>query len=129
MANKLNAPGAEGPRLLPVPGEVFCEIEAIAHLARLQHQSHDLVAEPIRRWKHLEAYTRADMDEILVAKLIATSARQIFMFLVILAVVSAAMCSSERLPMPVDEKLKRPGSRRIASTASSMNGFHARMPT
>ncbi len=49
------------------------------------------VAEQIRRWKHLEAYTRADMDEILVAKLIATSARQIFMFLVILSVVSAAI--------------------------------------
>jgi putative ABC transport system permease protein len=33
----------------------------------------------------------ADMDEILVAKLIATSAKQIFMFLVILAIVSAAI--------------------------------------
>ena len=49
------------------------------------------VAEPIRRWKHLEAYTRAQMEEILVAKLIATSARQIGMFLVILAIVSAAI--------------------------------------
>ena len=49
------------------------------------------VAEPIRRWKHLEAYTRAQMEEILVAKLIATSAKQIGMFLVILAVVSAAI--------------------------------------
>jgi putative ABC transport system permease protein len=51
----------------------------------------DAVAEPIRRWKHLEAYTRTQMEEILVAKLIATSARQIAMFLVILAVVSAAI--------------------------------------
>ncbi len=49
------------------------------------------VAEPVRRWKHLEAYTRAQMEEILVAKLIATSARQIGMFLVILAIVSAAI--------------------------------------
>jgi putative ABC transport system permease protein len=49
------------------------------------------VAEPIRRWKHLEAYTRVQMEEILIAKLIATSARQIAMFLVILAVVSAAI--------------------------------------
>jgi putative ABC transport system permease protein len=49
------------------------------------------VAAPIRRWKHLEAYTRAQMEDILVAKLIATSARQIGMFLVILAVVSAAI--------------------------------------
>jgi putative ABC transport system permease protein len=49
------------------------------------------VAEPVRRWKHLEAYTRAQMEEILVAKLIATSAKQIGMFLVILAIVSAAI--------------------------------------
>ncbi len=49
------------------------------------------VADRIRRWKHLEAYTRDDMNEILVAKLIATSARQIFLFLVILSVVSAAI--------------------------------------
>jgi putative ABC transport system permease protein len=49
------------------------------------------VAEPVRRWKHLEAYTRDQMEEILVVKLIATSARQIGMFLVILAIVSAAI--------------------------------------
>lgn len=49
------------------------------------------VAEPIRRWKHLEAYDRAGMEDILVAKLIATSAKQIGMFLVILAIVSAAI--------------------------------------
>ena len=51
----------------------------------------ETVAEPIRRWKHLEAFTRMQMDDILVAKLIATSAKQIGMFLVILAVVSAAI--------------------------------------
>jgi putative ABC transport system permease protein len=51
----------------------------------------ETVAEPIRRWKHLEAFTRAQMEEILVAKLIATSAKQIAMFLVILAIVSAAI--------------------------------------
>ena len=51
----------------------------------------ETVAAPIRRWKHLEAYTRAQMEEILVVKLIATSARQIGMFLVILAIVSAAI--------------------------------------
>jgi len=49
------------------------------------------VAEPIRRWKHLQVFTRGGMEEILVAKLIATSARQIGMFLAILAVVSAAI--------------------------------------
>ena len=51
----------------------------------------DAVAEPIRRWKRLTVYTRAQMQEILIAKLIATAARQIGMFLVILAVVSAAI--------------------------------------
>lgn len=49
------------------------------------------VAEPVRRWKRLQVYTRAQMEEILVGKLIATSARQIGMFLVILAIVSAAI--------------------------------------
>ena len=49
------------------------------------------VAKPIRRWKHLAVFTRAGMEDILVAKLIATSARQIGMFLAILAVVSAAI--------------------------------------
>jgi putative ABC transport system permease protein len=45
----------------------------------------------IGRWKHLTAWTRADMEDILVARLIATSSKQIGMFLVILAVVSAAI--------------------------------------
>lgn len=49
------------------------------------------VAAPIRRWMRLQVYTRAQMDEILMSKLIATSARQIAMFLVILAIVSAAI--------------------------------------
>ncbi|MEP6972472.1 MAG: ABC transporter permease [Betaproteobacteria bacterium] len=51
----------------------------------------DAVAEPIRRWKRLSVYTRAQMHMILIDKLIATAARQIAMFLVILAVVSAAI--------------------------------------
>ena len=49
------------------------------------------VATTIRRWKRLQVYTRVQMEAILVGKLIATSARQIGMFLVILAVVSAAI--------------------------------------
>lgn len=51
----------------------------------------DEVAQSIRRWKRLTVYTRAEMERILVGKLIATSAKQIGMFLVILAVVSAAI--------------------------------------
>jgi putative ABC transport system permease protein len=49
------------------------------------------VAVDIRRWKHLQAFTRAQMEDILIAKLIATASKQIAMFLVILAVVSAAI--------------------------------------
>lgn len=49
------------------------------------------IAELIRRWKHLTVYTRDQMEEILVGKLIATSAKQIFMFLVILSIVSSAI--------------------------------------
>ncbi|HCN88567.1 MAG TPA: ABC transporter permease [Oxalobacteraceae bacterium] len=51
----------------------------------------DEVAESIRRWKRLTVYSRSQMESILVGKLIATSAKQIGMFLVILAIVSAAI--------------------------------------
>ncbi|MDT8376118.1 MAG: ABC transporter permease [Mariprofundaceae bacterium] len=53
--------------------------------------SAEAVAESIRRWKRLTVYTRSQMKEILIGKLIATSSRQIFMFLVILSIVSAAI--------------------------------------
>jgi len=53
--------------------------------------SAERVAEPIQHWKHLTVFTRADMEDILVDKLIATSAKQIGMFLAILTVVSAAI--------------------------------------
>jgi putative ABC transport system permease protein len=49
------------------------------------------VAEPIRRWKRLTVYTRAQMEGILIGKVISTSARQIFLFLAILAIVSATI--------------------------------------
>lgn len=49
------------------------------------------VAASIRRWKRLTVYTRSQIEEILVGKLIATSAKQIGMFLVILSIVSAAI--------------------------------------
>ena len=82
-----------------VPGllEAVQDLQASSHnvnaiLVQLQPgwQS-EQVAEPLRRWKHVEVFTRAQMEEILVAKLIANSARQIGMFLVILSVVSAAI--------------------------------------
>lgn len=51
----------------------------------------EIVAEQLKRWKHVQVFTRDGMEDILVAKLIATSAKQIGMFLAILAVVSAAI--------------------------------------
>ncbi len=58
-----------------------------------QGRDPEQLAQEIRRWKRLQAYTRVQMEEILVAKLIATAAKQIGLFLVILAVVSAAIVS------------------------------------
>ena len=49
--------------------------------------SPELLAQTIRRWKHLQAYARPAMEELLIA----TAAKQISLFLVILAVVSAAL--------------------------------------
>ena len=49
------------------------------------------VAQGLRRWKHVQVFTLRDMEDILVAKLIANSAKQIGMFLAILSVVSAAI--------------------------------------
>jgi putative ABC transport system permease protein len=54
-------------------------------------RSPEAVAQDIRRWKRMEAYTREQMEDILIGKLIATASRQIGMFLVILTVVSAAI--------------------------------------
>jgi putative ABC transport system permease protein len=63
-----------------------------AVLVRLQPgQAVDQAAEAIRRWKRLTTYTRPQMEAILIGKLIATSAKQIGMFLMILALVSAAI--------------------------------------
>ena len=66
------------------------QVNAVLVQVQPGHTPED-VAAPIRRWKHLEAYTRVQMEEILVAKLVATSAKQIGMFLAILTVVSAAI--------------------------------------
>ncbi|HUN00648.1 MAG TPA: ABC transporter permease [Halothiobacillus sp.] len=63
-----------------------------AVLVRIQPgYSQEEVAAPIARWQRLQVYDRAQMEAILIGKLIATSAKQIGMFLVILAVVSAAI--------------------------------------
>jgi len=87
----LNRPGVPG-LLEAIQASQASNRNVNAVLVQVQAgASAEEVAAPIRRWKHLEAYTRDQMEEILVAKLIATSARQIAMFLVILAIVSAAI--------------------------------------
>lgn len=63
-----------------------------AILVRLDPEaSPEQVAYNIERWKSFTVYTRNQMETILVGKLIATSAKQIAMFLIILSVVSAAI--------------------------------------
>jgi putative ABC transport system permease protein len=54
-------------------------------------QDAERIAADITRWKRLTVYARPEMEAILVGKLIATSARQIGMFLAILSIVSAAI--------------------------------------
>ncbi len=86
-----NRPGVPG-LLEAVQGLQTSSHNVNAVLVQLQNGWHpDVVAESLRRWKHVQVFTRADMEDILVAKLIATSAKQIGMFLAILAVVSAAI--------------------------------------
>ncbi len=87
----LNRPGVPGLLEAVQASQASSRNVNVVLLRLAPHADEAVVAGEIRRWKHLEAYTRADMEEILIAKLIATSARQIFMFLVILAVVSAAI--------------------------------------
>jgi putative ABC transport system permease protein len=53
--------------------------------------SQEKIAASVQRWKRFTVYDRGQMEEILLGKLIATSAKQIGMFLVILALVSAAI--------------------------------------
>ena len=65
-------------------------VNAVLVTIKPGYQAED-VAASIRRWQRVTAYTRTQMEGILIGKLIATSARQIGMFLVILAVVSAAI--------------------------------------
>ena len=87
----LNRPGVPG-LLEAVEANQFSSHNVNAVLVRVAPGfDRRAVAENVKRWKYLQAYTGEDMEEILVGKLIATSARQIFVFLVILAVVSATI--------------------------------------
>jgi len=87
----LNRPGVPG-LLNAIEASQSSNHNVNAVLVRVtEGRSAEVVAQDIRRWKHLQVFTRDQMEEILVAKLIATSAKQIGMFLVILTIVSAAI--------------------------------------
>lgn len=87
----LNRPGVPG-LLEAVQASQASNHNVNAVLVQVSEGSQaETVAESIRRWKHLGAFTREQMEDILVDKLIATAAKQIGMFLAILAVVSAAI--------------------------------------
>ncbi len=87
----LNRPGVPG-LLDAIEASQSSNHNVNAVLVRVtEGRSAEVVAQEIRRWKHLQVFTRDQMEEILVAKLIATSAKQIGMFLVILTIVSAAI--------------------------------------
>jgi len=87
----LNRPGVPG-LLDAINASQASNHNVNAVLVRVaEGRSDEMVARDIRRWKHLQAFTREQMEELLVAKLIATSAKQIGMFLVILTIVSAAI--------------------------------------
>ncbi len=87
----LNRPGVPG-LLAAIEASQTGNHNVNAVLVRVaEGHAPEAVAAGIRRWKHLQAFTRAQMEDILVAKLIANASRQIGMFLVILTIVSAAI--------------------------------------
>jgi putative ABC transport system permease protein len=92
LANpEFNRPGAPG-LAAAVAAAQSSNAYVNAVLARLRPgRPPEAAAAHIERWLRLTAYPRDRMESILVGKMIATSAKQISMFLVILAVVSAAI--------------------------------------
>jgi putative ABC transport system permease protein len=87
----LNRPGVPG-LLEAINASQASNHNVNAILVRVDDgHSPEAVAQDIRRWKHLQAFTLAQMEDILIAKLIATASKQIGMFLAILTVVSAAI--------------------------------------
>lgn len=86
-----NPPG--NPRLLPALEQtLFSNHRVNAILVQLGvGVDAQQVAEHIRQWLRLTAYTRDQMEEILIGQLIAMASKQIGLFLMILTVVSAAI--------------------------------------
>jgi putative ABC transport system permease protein len=88
---QLNRPGVPG-LLDAVEASQFSNHNVNAVLVRVKAGwDARQVADNIKRWKRLQAYTKDEMVDILISKTIATATKQIGMFLVILAAVSAAI--------------------------------------
>lgn len=94
-----------------------------AVLVRTVPGSEAAVSEQIVRWKHLQAYSKDQMDEILVARLIATSSKQIFMFLVILAIVSAAIVAFIIFTMTMNKVREIAVLKLIGATNNTISGM------
>lgn len=88
---QINRPGTPG--LLEAVGEVQSSNRNVnAVLVRLLPGSDQLeVAKNIKRWQRFQAFTAAEMEEILVGTVIERAAKQIGLFLGILAFVSVAI--------------------------------------
>ena len=88
---QINRPGVPG-LLEAVTESQQSNHKVNAVLVRLQEgYDPEIVAETIRRWKHFEVYTYAQMEQILLEKVISNALRQLGMFMLILAIVSTAI--------------------------------------
>ena len=94
-----------------------------AVLVRTAPGMQEEVADQIVRWKHLQAYTKDQMDEILVARLIATSSKQIFMFLIILSIVSAAIVAFIIFTMTMNKVREIAVLKLIGATNHTISGM------
>ena len=83
----------------------------------------DEVAASIRRWQRVTVYTRSQMESILIDKMIANSARQIGMFLVILAIVSAAIVAFIIYTMTVGKMREIAVLKLIGTRNSTISGM------
>ena len=88
---RLNPPGSPGILGAVEENQVSSHSVNAVLLRVAKGADPNAVAETVKRWKRLGAYTKEEMTDILVVKMIAVSARQIFMFLVILTLVSTAI--------------------------------------
>lgn len=117
-----NRPGVPGLLDAILASQTFSRF-VNAVLVRTVPGMEEEVAAQIVRWKHLQAYTKDQMDEILVARLIATSSKQIFMFLVILSIVSAAIVAFIIFTMTMNKVREIAVLKLIGATNQTISGM------